>query len=219
MFKPPRSIETNQTGVHPNLSKVVKKYLANKSKKPFSEHTLAAKDAIKAWLGDWQGDLIFDSCCGVGESTARIAQQHPHAKVIGIDKSAARIDKHPTYAADLTNYLIVRADLNDLWRLSVLEGWRLQKHYLLYPNPYPKSSQLQNRWYASSALPDILKLGGLLEVRSNWQLYIEEFSIALQLANIEASFNQYSASEAITPFERKYWGSGQSSWQLIANLE
>jgi tRNA G46 methylase TrmB len=218
MHKPPRSITTNQTGVHVNLNKVVKKYLANTSQKPFSEHTLVAKNAIKDWLGDWQGELIFDSCCGVGESTARIAQLHPHAKVIGIDKSAARIDKHSSYAADSTNYLIIRADLNDLWRLAVLEGWRLSKHYLLYPNPYPKSSQLQNRWYASSAFPDLLKLGGLLEVRSNWQLYIEEFAIALKLADVEAKVEPYTAAEAITPFERKYWGSGQNSWQLLANL-
>ena len=218
MYKPPRSISTNQTGVHQNLTKVVQKYLANESKKPFSEHTLAAKDAIKEWLGDWQGELIFDSCCGVGESTARIAQLHPKAKVLGIDKSAARIDKHAAYATNLNNYLIVRADLNDLWRLSVLEGWRLSKHYLLYPNPYPKSSQLQNRWYASSAFPDLLKLGGLLEVRSNWQLYIEEFAMALKLADIKANTKQYHDIEAMTPFERKYWGSGQNSWQLLANL-
>jgi tRNA (guanine-N7-)-methyltransferase len=219
MYKPPRNIETNQLGINPNLDKVVRKYLKSESKKPFSPHTLAATTTIKEWLGDWQGDLIFDSCCGVGESTALIAQAHPEAKVIGIDKSAARIDKHSSYAANSTNYLIVRADLNDLWRLAVLEGWQLQKHFLLYPNPYPKSSQLQNRWYASSALPDILKLGGLLEVRSNWQLYIDEFALALQLAQIQAEVRQYNAVEPMTPFERKYWGSGQSSWQLIAKLK
>ena len=68
-------------------------------------------------------------------------------------------------------------------------------------------------------MPDILQLGGLLEVRSNWQLYIEEFAIALQLAEVKAEVRQYSAAKPITPFERKYWGSGQSSWQLRANLK
>ncbi|KXI29701.1 tRNA (guanine(46)-N(7))-methyltransferase TrmB [Paraglaciecola hydrolytica] len=219
MHKAPRSIETNQTGINTNLTKVVTKYLNSNSKKPFSEHSLTAINTIKQWLGDWQGELIFDSCCGVGESTVAIALAHPNAKIIGIDKSIARLDKHPAYAAKLTNYLIIRADLNDLWRLAVLEGWHLTKHYLLYPNPYPKSSQLQNRWYASAALPDLLKLGGLLEVRSNWKLYIEEFSFALHLAKVTAEVQQYNAEQAMTPFERKYWGSGQSSWQLIANLK
>lgn len=219
MFKPPRNIETNQTGHHASLEKVVTKYLNSETKKPFSEHSLNAMQQVKTWLGDWQGDLIFDSCCGVGESSVHIAQTNPDAKVIGIDKSAVRLDKHQAYATtDVSNYMIIRADLNDFWRLSVLEGWHLTKHYLLYPNPYPKTSQLQNRWYASSALPDIIKLGGLLEVRSNWQLYIEEFGLALKVAGQNAIVNPYSTDRAITPFERKYWGSGQSSWQLIAHI-
>ena len=218
MQKQARRIETNQSGLHQNLTKVVHKYLHSQSQKPFSEHTLQAFAETEQWLADWQGPLIFDSCCGVGESTAVIARQHPDARVIGIDKSAARIDKHHSYAADMPNYLLVRADLNDFWRLAVAKGWRLAKHYILYPNPYPKAAQLQNRWYASAALPDIIKLGGELTVRSNWQLYIEEFVQALGLADIQAHSNEYHSAEAMTPFERKYWASGQQSWQLIARL-
>lgn len=218
MHKQARRIDTNQIGVHQNLEKVVTKYLHSQSKKPFSDHTLAAFKAVNEWLNDWQGPIIFDSCCGVGESTALIAHAHPNAKVIGIDKSASRLDKHPTYAANLSNYRLVRADLNDFWRLSVLEGWQLFKHYILYPNPYPKQAQLQNRWYASAALPDIVKLGGILEVRSNWQLYIQEFSLALQIAGQTAITCDYQAEHAMTPFERKYWQSGQTSWQLCATL-
>ncbi|MDP5030097.1 MAG: SAM-dependent methyltransferase [Paraglaciecola sp.] len=218
MQKLARSIDTNQAGVHQNLQKVVEKYLNSHSLKPLSAHTQAAFMTTKEWLGPWQGELIFDSCCGVGESTSLIASAHPHAKIIGIDKSAARIDKHHSYAGDSSNYLLVRADLHDFWRLAVLEGWQLSKHFILYPNPYPKSSQLQNRWYASSAFPDILKLAGQLEVRSNWQLYIEEFKLALKVAGIKASTQAYKADTPMTPFERKYWHSGQSSWQLLANL-
>lgn len=219
MVNQARSIDTNQLEVHQNLAKVVKKYLRSQSQKPFSEHTLATFAEMRNWLADWTGDIIFDSCCGVGESTAKIAAAHPHAKVIGIDKSAARIDKHHAYSTDANNYLVIRADLNDFWRLSILEGLRLVKHYILYPNPYPKQSQLQNRWYASAAFPDILKLGGLLEVRSNWHLYIEEFSIAVELAGKTAKIQQYNSLEPMTPFERKYWQSGQLSWQLIGNLK
>ena len=214
-----RSISTNQTGIHKNLEKVVKKYLTTPSQKPFSEHTKKAFCETLNWLNNWQGPLILDSCCGVGESTANIAKQHPNAKVIGVDKSAARTDKHQSYAESIDNYIIVRADLNDFLRLLILEKIKLHKHYLLYHNPYPKSAQLQKRWYASSSLTDIIKLGGILEVRSNWQLYIEEFSQALNYAEITTTAKQYKADAAITPFERKYWASGQSSWRLIADLD
>jgi tRNA G46 methylase TrmB len=213
-----RTIITNQTGIHQNLHKVVTRQLASASQKPLSAHTQQAfQDAI-SWLGDWQGDFILDSCCGVGESTVNIAQAHPHARVIGIDKSALRTDKHSAYASTLQNYLVLRADLSDFLRLLVLSDKKLTKHYLLYPNPYPKSAHLQRRWYASSALKDMLKLGGILEVRSNWQLYIQEFSAALAMANISNQIGVFESDKAITPFERKYWQSGQISWQLMAKL-
>ena len=213
-----RSITTNQVGIHKNLQKVVSRHLVHPSQKPLSEHTqLAFQEAIN-WLGDWQGDLILDSCCGVGESTVNIAKLHPNARVIGIDKSALRTDKHQAYATTLQNYLVLRADLNDFLRLLLLSDKKLTKHYLLYPNPYPKSAHLQRRWYATSVLKDILKLGGVLEVRSNWPLYIQEFSAALAVANIPSQIGIFESDQAITPFERKYWQSGQSSWQLLANL-
>ncbi|MBL4631001.1 MAG: SAM-dependent methyltransferase [Paraglaciecola sp.] len=213
-----RSISTNQVGIHQNLHKVVSRHLVHSSQKPFSEHTQTAFQYAISWLGDWQGDLILDSCCGVGESTVNIAQAHPNARVIGIDKSALRTNKHTSYASDSQNYIVLRADLNDFLRLLVLSEKKLSKHYLLYPNPYPKSAHLQRRWYATSALKDILRLGGVLEVRSNWKLYIEEFSAALTIANISNQISLFESDKAITPFERKYWLSGQSSWRLLAEL-
>lgn len=213
-----RSISTNQVGIHQNLNKVVSRQLENASQRPLSEHTQQAYQQTIRWLGDWQGELILDSCCGVGESTVNIAQAHPNARVIGIDKSALRTDKHPTYASTSQNYLVIRADLNDFLRLLVLNSKKLTKHFLLYPNPYPKSAHLQRRWYATSALKDIIELGGTLEVRSNWQLYIQEFSAALSIANVSSQIEVFESKRAITPFERKYWQSGQSSWQLLANL-
>jgi tRNA G46 methylase TrmB len=213
-----RSITTNQVGIHKNLHKVVSRHLVHASQKPLSEHTQQAFQEAINWLGDWQGDLILDSCCGVGESTVNIAKRHANARVIGIDKSALRTDKHQAYASTLQNYLVLRADLNDFLRLLINSGKKLTKHYLLYPNPYPKSAHLQRRWYATSVLKDILKLGGILEVRSNWQLYIQEFSAALAIADVHSQIGVFESDQAITPFERKYWQSGQSSWQLVANL-
>ncbi|WP_158966049.1 tRNA (guanosine(46)-N(7))-methyltransferase TrmB [Paraglaciecola sp. L3A3] len=218
MQKQARAITTNQIGIHPNLEKVVSRHLATSSQKPFSEHTQVAFKQTMQWLNGWQGPIILDSCCGVGESTTNIAASHPEAKVIGVDKSALRTDKHASYAADLDNYLIVRADLNDFLRLLVLEGIQLYKHYLLYPNPYPKSAHLQRRWYATAVLPEIIKLGGQLQVRSNWRLYIEEFSKALDIAQVNNTVYEYTSDSAMTPFERKYWLSGQQSWQVTAEL-
>lgn len=217
-----RQITSNQMGPHDKVPGLVKKYLSSTSQKPFNQHTLDAYKSVCEWLRSKDPSrtrpLIMDSCCGVGESSAFIAQHHPDALVIGIDKSALRVGKHDNYAKDNGNYLIVRADVNDFWRLASQNNWQLFKHYLLYPNPYPKSTQVQRRWHASAAFKDILALGGTLEVRSNWQIYIQEFALALRIAGFEAQASLYQSDKAITPFERKYWASGQQSWVVQQQL-
>lgn len=213
-----RSVSSNQQGIHEKLPELVRRHLAHPSQKPFNQHTLEAFAQAQAWLGNWQGKLILDACCGVGESSAYLARQYPQARVIGVDKSALRTGKQELYGKGLSNLLVVRADLNDFWRLAYQAGWQPSQHYLLYPNPYPKAAHIQRRWYASAALADIIKLGGVLEVRSNWQLYVEEFAFSLNLAGFNCQAEPYEAAEAITPFERKYWNSGQQSWRLRVGL-
>jgi tRNA (guanine-N7-)-methyltransferase len=214
-----RTISTTQLGPHLKVPELVARHLASSSQKPFNLHTLEAFKQVQDWLQNWQGPLILDSCCGVGESTALLALQFPDARIIGVDKSALRIGKHEAiYHQGTDNHLVVRADLNDFWRLAHQAGWQPQRHYLLYPNPYPKPSQVNRRWHASAAFADILKLGGRLEVRSNWDIYIEEFAIALQTADVACQAEVYSAAQPITPFERKYWASGQKSFRLVADI-
>lgn len=212
-------VTSNQSGPHDKLEEIVTRHLAHASQKPYNQHTLDAFKQVQSWLSDWQGDIILDSCCGVGESTALIATQFPEAKVIGVDKSALRTGKHQEhYATGTTNHIVVRADLNDFWRLAHEADWKLSQHFLLYPNPYPKSAHVQRRWHGSAAFADIIKLGGELKVRSNWKLYIEEFAIALKIAGFTVNVHQYMAKEPMTPFERKYWSSGQQSWQVQSTL-
>jgi tRNA G46 methylase TrmB len=166
------------------------------------------------------GDIILDSCCGVGESTANLAKLHPDALVVGIDKSSHRLDKHDVQykQSDSGQYILVQADLNDFWRLAVAANWQPSHHYLLYPNPWPKSKHIQRRWHGAAIFPYIVKLGGLLEVRSNWDIYVKEFARALELTSHICEVQPYHSDDAITPFERKYWASGQQSHRLIIDL-
>ncbi len=162
----------------------------------------------------------MDSCCGVGESTANLAKRHPDALVIGIDKSAHRLDKHDVEykQTEQGQYILVQADLNDFWRLALEADWQPTHHYLLYPNPWPKAKHIQRRWHGSAVFPFIVKLGGKLELRSNWDIYVKEFARALALSGVDVEVEAYESDEAITPFERKYWASGQSSTRLVVTL-
>lgn len=213
-----RTVETNQSGVHEDLLATVEKYRNSVFQKPIQDHTQKAFSEVESWLGDWQGPLILDSCCGVGESTSKIAKAHPDAKVIGLDKSALRVGKHSLYSFSEDNHIVVRADVIDFWRLAVSAKWQLQRHYLLYPNPYPKKTQLQKRWHGHPAFLALLALGGTLVQRSNWQLYLAESAQVLVHFGKEPEIKIVDNSEPFTPFERKYMASGQTCWELVVVL-
>jgi len=211
-----RVISSNQEGLHEQLDEVVLKHLKHSFRKPYQTHTLQAFRQIEKWVEQQGKPIIFDSCCGVGESTYHLAKAHPEAILLGMDKSADRLAKHGFDVVD--NYRLLQVNLNDFWRLAVEANWTLSHHYLLYPNPWPKSKHLQRRWHGSAVFPSIITLGGQLELRSNWDIYIKEFARALTLAGQESKVEPYQTESAITPFERKYWASGQSSLRLTSSL-
>ncbi len=218
-----RAIVDAQQHLHNKLEETVTKHLQQPFRKPVAEFNRSAfaraEDFIKQHAN---AALILDSGCGVGASTNRIALTHPDAIVIGIDQSSHRLDKHQAHRLNpCDNYLLLRADLVDFWRLAEQAGWQLFKHYVLYPNPWPKSKHLQRRWHGSAVFPSIVKLGGLLELRSNWKLYLEEFQSALTIAGEQATLAQLpqnELSEPLTPFEQKYYNSGQPLYRLQCTL-
>lgn len=85
------------------------------------------------------------------------------------------------------NLLLLRADLVDLWILASRDNaWQVREHCILYPNPYPKRSQLRSRWHGHSVFPVLLSLGGRITLRSNWKSYLDEVCQAVLAINDEA---------------------------------
>jgi len=215
-----KAIITNQTGIHEKLGDIVEKHFTHAFQKPYQKHTQEAFDKINAIVQKFDGDIILDSCCGVGQSTRLLAEKNPEALVIGVDKSASRIernvegfDENDGYHAD--NYHLVRADLNDFYRLVKSANWPVKKHYILYPNPWPKSKHVQRRWHGSAVFPTLINIGEQLILRSNWRLYLEEFQYAADIAGLLGEIAPVNDSQSLTPFEAKYQASGQQCWQLL----
>ena len=113
---------------------------------------------------------------------------------------------------------VLRADVDDFWRLAVEDSWHLTRHCLFYPNPWPKSCHFKRRVQGSPLFPSLLALGGEVEVRSNWPIYIQEFAAALAIAGHSASVEKFSPEQTLTPFERKYSESGQPLWRCVSQL-
>lgn len=202
--------------MHPRLAERVKKHLTSHHQRPLPDHSRKAFDAIAPLVERHSGPLILDSFCGTGLSSSILADLHPQALVLGIDKSAHRIGKHQPEKS--SNYQLIQADCGDFWRLCLEADWSINQHYLLYPNPWPKRGQLQRRIHGSADFTALLHLGGLVELRSNWQIYVEEFGMALNLAGGVPIVDLIAPKTPLTLFERKYLQSGHHLWRCRCNL-
>jgi tRNA (guanine-N7-)-methyltransferase len=214
-------VTSAQTGIHEQLAAVVAKHACSEFRKPFMPYNRAAFDAsMDAWQAAGGKPLIIDSGCGVGLSTMHLATQFPDHFVIGIDQSAHRLSRNTVWhGTPPSNFTLVRADLVDYWRLMHAAEVHPERHYILYPNPWPKIGQLGRRWHGHPVFPTVVALGGVLECRSNWRIYIEECAAALsQLLPTPVSCEHYLAETAITPFEQKYTSSGHQLWRCQAIL-
>lgn len=210
-----RQVSTNQHGIHPGLDRIVSRHLEAPNRRPYPPHALESFARAQAFLESQGKPLLLDSCCGVGDSSRALAHRHPDHCVIGVDKSVHRLARERGRPPG--NLLLLRADLNDFYRLLAGSPWVVERHTLLYPNPWPKAKHIQRRWHGSAAFPAILQLGGALELRSNWRLYLEEFQRALALAGVASDLEEIEVVEPITAFEAKYRASAQPLFRLLAS--
>jgi tRNA G46 methylase TrmB len=102
----------------------------------------------------------------------------------------------PNNNSSNSNVILVRAELSDFWYLCLSstifhQHACITQHYILYPNPYPKKSRLQHRFYAHPSFPLLMMTLDSMEddndndnddkvliVRSNWKGYLDEFKVA-----------------------------------------
>jgi tRNA (guanine-N7-)-methyltransferase len=204
--------ESAQTRPHEQLAALIERRRGQVFRKPVAAYSAEAFARFAA-LCPPDVPLIVDSCCGVGESTRHLAERFPDHFVLGVDQSADRLSRAPALPS---NALLLRADMTDVWRLLHEGGYRPARQYMLYPNPWPKIGHLARRWPAHPVFPLVLALGGIIECRSNWRVYVEEFALAARLLGCQtATVEQFTPEVAVTPFERKYLASGHALFRCV----
>lgn len=209
-----RRVESNQQGVHQRLAELIARHRDTPFRKPIAEFNRNAFEQASAWLEQVRCDMILDCGCGVGDSTRALAKRFPDLPVLGLDRSEQRLT---TQRAPLpANARLIRTDLVDFWRLAAEANWQPQRQCIYYPNPYPKAAQVGHRFHAHPVFPFIIQLGGIIEVRSNWEVYLHEFAQALAAYGRNSSVSPVTPQPPISAFERKYRASGQPLWQLIS---
>ena len=209
-----------QTGVHEQLETLVRRHRRAPFRKPYADYNRAAFEASFARREREapRAPLILDACCGVGASSIALAKAFPDHYVIGVDQSAARLGRGGGLPMP-PNVDLVRADLVDYWRLLHDANIHLARHYLLYPNPWPKIGHLSRRWHGHPVFPVMLELGGVLECRSNWHIYVDEFCLAVSmLTQRQLTCEVFDPAVPLTSFERKYQESGHVLYRAVVDL-
>lgn len=216
MYANSRVPQSAQTGIHERLAELVDRHRREPFRKPVLDYNRAAFDESMAAWGE-RLPLILDAACGTGASSVLLAEQNPQCFVIGVDQSEARLTTEKGKLP--ANLCLVRADLVDYWRLLAERGVRLERHCLFYPNPWPKIGHLSRRWHGHAVFPVLPALGGVIECRSNWRIYVEEFAFALgRVLGREVGWEAFVPGEPVSPFERKYRDSGQALYRCVVGL-
>jgi tRNA G46 methylase TrmB len=217
-----REVSSNQTDIHPDLESRIVRHRQHPYQKPSADSSRRVFSQLQQLVSANQRPLILDSGCGTGQSSIRLANRFPDHLVIGVDKSAHRL-RHQLQAQETLskgNLILARIDLIDLWRLAAQHEWRLTRHYLFYPNPWPKKKHLQRRWYAHPVFPSLLALGGRLQLRTNWSIFHHEFALAMQLMGYpEVQQSQLDNPDPVSPFEKKYKHSGHRLFRSVVDLQ
>lgn len=213
-----RPVESTQTGTHTALTALVKRHLASQWRQPIADHNIEAFAVLQRWRSERGATLPLwlDSGCGTGFSTFQLANRNPDVLVIGIDQSAHRLQRGRARFQMPDNGTVLRAECADLWRLMAANDWTIQRHFLLYPNPWPKPGHLSRRWHGHPVFPTLLSISDIIELRSNWQVYVEEMAAALKLAGRAVLSGPFLTDVPISDFEDKYQASGHALWQLIS---
>lgn len=247
-----RSVTSNQDDIYKNLEQVVRKYATTRFLRPIADHTREAFEQAKEFINSYYEKrepnistphcVVIDSGCGAGESTLHLARKFSNVPVIGIDKSALRLNKagniHQQEAAGTdqpANAFWIRAELLDFWRLALEEvqagRWHILHHAVYYPNPWPKESEATRRFHLHPIFPTMITLGDVTELRTNWEIYAREFAEAARIltevtsatnatighSSADISCTAFAPDHPETAFERKYKEARQQLWRVIVN--
>lgn len=218
MYGNSKLIVSNQAGVHSELARVLERHRHAPWREPLHAPSLAAFDSLLRHLPGKPEQLVLDSGCGTGESTLTLARMFPQALVLGIDQSAVRLAERAEFGfAEHGNAILLRARVETIWRRLAELGWRVHRHFLLYPNPWPKAEHLKRRWHGHPVWPGLLAISDALELRTNWPVYAEEFALACTLSGWRADCRELAPESAgLSPFERKYRDSGHVLTRILA---
>ncbi len=160
---------------------------------------------------------------GMGETTARIAAEHPGRDYLAIEVHTPGVGSllRQVAVGGLANVRVVQHDAVEVLRDMVAPG-SLAAIHVFFPDPWPKKRHHKRRLLqpAFAALAaSRLAPGGQLHVATDWQEYAEHALAVLSgeplFANTAPGFAERPAWRPETKFERRGLNLGHGVWDLL----
>ena len=166
---------------------------------------------------------ILEIGFGMGETTARIAQEHPGNDYLGIEVHGpgvgsllARIE-----AAGLTNLRVIQHDAADVVR-EMIPPASLQGVHVYFPDPWPKKRHHKRRLIQPdfvALLATRMQSGAYLHLATDWEDYAQQMLDVLSreplLGNTADGYAPRPGHRPQTKFESRGLKLGHGVWDVV----
>jgi tRNA (guanine-N7-)-methyltransferase len=167
--------------------------------------------------------VILEIGFGMGETTAAVAQAHPHVDFLGVEVHLPgvgallkRVDE-----LGLGNVRVIRHDAVEVVDAMIAPD-SLAAVHVYFPDPWPKKRHHKRRLLSPSfvrALGDRIAPGGYLHVATDWTPYAEEILATLaaepRLENTATGYAPRPPWRPETKFERRGRKLGHAVHDLV----
>ena len=166
---------------------------------------------------------ILEIGFGMGETTARIAAEHPENDYLGVEVHTPGVGALLKRISEqaLTNIRVIQHDAVEVARTMVPPG-SLAGVHVFFPDPWPKKRHHKRRLLQpafAELLASRLAPGGYLHAATDWQDYAEHILATLSavhaLENPHAGFAVRPQARPETKFESRGRRLGHDSWDVI----
>lgn len=169
------------------------------------------------------GEIDLEIGAGQGLHAIQYCRTQPQRRLVAIERTHARfagleqrLRNHP----EIKNLSAVHADAVSILTHYV-KNESVARLFLLYPNPYPKAKQANQRWHNMPFMSEILsklKFGGELTLATNSEPYAlearEKMTTTWNMQLIEET-TLTSSQTPRTHFEKKYLERGECCWNFV----
>jgi tRNA (guanine-N7-)-methyltransferase len=166
---------------------------------------------------------VLEIGCGMGETTAQIAQLRSDVDFIGVEVHAPGVGSLLKRVGELglANVRVIRHDAVDVVATMIPPG-SLAGIHVFFPDPWPKKRHHKRRLLKSAFVRELaLRLlpGGHLHVATDWEDYAHEILATLGreplLENIAPGFAPRPGYRPLTKFEARGLKLGHAVWDAI----